>query len=175
MLIGFTATVLNADELYIWQDKRGEKHITQEPPPEGAQTNSIIGYTPQPEEEVKRYEQQRHIEFENQLVEQRRQEALEARKKAGEARSAAQKAKIDADRVARKAQEYIDSHDRNQYMRRAFKYERRKAAEEASAARQKAQEAEKKAKDAEQKARLADQLLQEVLQQTQDTDQNHGQ
>ena len=81
ILIWFTAAVSNANELYIWQDKRGEKHITQEPPPEGAQTNSVIEYTPQPEEKVKQYEAQQRIEFENQLVEQRRQEALKQTRK----------------------------------------------------------------------------------------------
>ena len=81
ILIWFTAAASNANELYIWQDKRGEKHITQEPPPEGAQTNSVIEYTPQPEEKVKQYEAQQRIEFENQLVEQRRQEALEQTRK----------------------------------------------------------------------------------------------
>jgi hypothetical protein len=171
----FNAAVSNADKLYIWTDKSGETHITQEPPPEGVQSNSVIDYTPQPEKEVKRYEQQQQIKFETQRLDQRRQEALAARKKADAARREAQQARIEADTVTRKAQEYIDTHNRNQYMRRAFKYERRKAAEEADAAQEKAREAEKRAQAAEEEAQLAAQRLQQALQQTPQTDQNRGQ
>jgi len=175
IVVCLTAAVSIADELYIWTDKSGEEHITQEPPPEGVQTNSVIEYTPQPEKAVKQYEQQQQIEFESQRVEQRRQEALEARRKAEQTRKEAQQARIEADAVTRQSQEYIDTHNRNQYMRRAFKYERRKAAEDADAARQKALAAEKRAEDAEEKAQLADQRLQQALEQTRETDQNRGQ
>ncbi|MEJ2168671.1 MAG: DUF4124 domain-containing protein, partial [Desulfobacterales bacterium] len=130
-LFWFTAAVSTADELYIWQDKSGVRHITQEAPPEGAHTNSVIGYTPQPEKEVQQYEQQQRLKSENQLVEQRKREAQEANQKAEEARREAQKAKSEANLVAQEAQKYIDTHNQNQYMRRAFKYERRKAAEDA--------------------------------------------
>ena len=175
IFVCYSAAVSNADQLYIWTDKSGETHITQEPPPEGAQKNSVIEYTPQPEKEVKQYQQQQQIEFATQRLEQRRQEALAARKKAGEARREAQQARIEADTVTRKAQEYIDTHNRNQYMRRAFKYDRRKAAEGADAAQEKALEAEKRAQAAEKEAQAAAQRLQQALQQTPLTDQNRGQ
>jgi hypothetical protein len=173
--VWFVAAVSNADELYIWTDKSGEEHITQEPPPEGAHTNSTVEYTPEPEGKVRQYHQQQRRELENYFVNKRRQEALEARRKAAEARREAQEASVEADLITKQSQQYIDTHNRNQYMRRAFKYERRKAAEKAEAARQGAQMAAKKAEEAEEEARMAEQRLQQALQWERDAGRNSGQ
>jgi len=175
LLIWLVTAASNADELYIWTDKGGEQHITQEPPPQGAQSNSIVEYTPEPAKEVKQYEQRQQLELENYRLEQRRQEALAARRQADEARREAQQARIEADVVARQSQAYIDTHDRNQYMRRAYRYGRRKAAEEADAARQKAMAAEKRAVAAEEKAQSAEQRLRQALQESREMDQDRAQ
>jgi hypothetical protein len=175
LFVWLAAAVSNADELYIWTDKSGGAHITQEPPPKGAQNKSVMKYTPEPEQEVQRYQRHQQRKLENFFVDQRRQEALEARREAEQARREAEQARIKANLLTRQAQEYIETHNRNQYMRRAFKYERRKAAEEAEAARQRAREAEKRAKNAEEKARLAEQGLQRALQWDFEIGQNSGQ
>jgi hypothetical protein len=173
--VWLASAVSNADELYIWTDKSGGEHITQEPPPQGAQTNSVLKYTPEPEKEVQRYQQRQRQEVENYFVDQRRQEALEARRNADQARREAQEARIKADLVTRQSQEYIETHDRNQYMRRAFRYERRMAAEKAEAAQQNARQAAKKAEKAEERARLAEQRLQQALQWDFEIGRNSGQ
>jgi hypothetical protein len=168
LFVWLVAAVSSADKLYIWTDKSGGEHITQEPPPKGAQTNSVMNYTPEPEKEVQRYRQRQRQELENYFVGQRRQEALDARSKADQTRREAEEARIEADLVTRQSQEYIETHNRNQYMRRAFKYERRKAAEKAEAARQNARQAAKVAREAEEKARLAEQRLQQALKRRKD-------
>jgi len=172
--VWLVASVSNADELYIWTDKNGGQHITQEPPPAGIQPNSTMEYTPEPKGEVREYLQQQR-ELGIYFVDKRRQEALEARRKAAEARREAKEASVAADLITRQSQEYIDTHNRNQYMRRAFKYERRKAAEKAEAARQGAQKAAEKAEKAEEEAQLAEQRLQQALQREREAGRNPGQ
>ena len=173
--VWLAAAVSNADQLYIWTDKSGEAHITQEPPPAGIQPNSTVEYTPEPKREVRQFRQQQRRELSDYFVDKRRQEALEARRQAAEARREAEEARVAADLITRQSQEYIDTHNQNQYMRRAFKYERRKAAEKAEAARQSAQQAVKKAEQAEEAARLAEQRLQQALQWERETEPNPGQ
>jgi|GEM_PF-539514 len=159
LVLGFMNTALKADRLYIWTAPSGVEHITEQPPPAGAKTNSVIDYTPESKKQVEQYEQQQQESLENWRLKQRRREALEARKKADEAQQEALKVRAKAQSAARTAKEYIETHNRNQYMRRAYKYELRKAAEDAATARQQAQEAEKRAKEAEERARLAEERL----------------
>jgi hypothetical protein len=164
LVLGFMNTALKADRLYIWTDQTGVEHITEQPPPAGAKTNSVIDYTPESEKQVEQYEQQQQESLENWRLKQRRREALAAGKKADEAQQEALKARAKAQSAARAAKEYIETHNRNQYMRRAYKYELRKAAEDADTARQQAQAAEKRAKEAQDRARLAEERLQHTLQ-----------
>ena len=60
------------------------------------------------------------------------------------------------------AKEYIDTHDRNQYMRRAHKYEMKKKAGEAEAAVDQANAAAEKARKAEEKAKRAEEELNNI-------------
>jgi colicin import membrane protein len=175
LFLGFTAVGINADLLYIWTDKAGVEHITEEPPPAGAKTNSVMEYTPESEEQVEQYEQQKQKSVENWLIERRKQEASAARKKADEAQQEALEARAKADSAAKAAREYIETHNRNQYMRRAYKYQLRKAAEDANTAREQALEAEKRAQEAGEIARRAEERLQQDLQEAGRGEQTTGQ
>jgi len=71
-------------------------------------------------------------------------------------------ASLSADKVyswTHDAKEYIDTHDHNQYMRRAHKYEMRKKAGDADAALDQANAAVEKARKAEEKAKRAEEEL----------------
>jgi hypothetical protein len=71
-------------------------------------------------------------------------------------------ASLSADKVytwTDNAKEYIDTHDRNQYMRRAHKYEMKKKASEADAAIDQANAAAEKARKAAEKAKRAEEEL----------------
>jgi hypothetical protein len=85
-------------------------------------------------------------------------EELKAQKAAEEAR----KTRGEADATVKDAKEYIDTHDRNQYMRRAYKYEMKKKAGEAEAAVDRANAAAEKARKAEEKAKRAEEDLNNV-------------
>jgi hypothetical protein len=174
LFLGFTAAGLNADRLYIWTDKAGVEHITEEPPPAGAKTNSVMEYTPESKEQVEKYEQRKQKSVENWFIERRRQEALAARKKAEQAQKEALEARANAESTAQAAREYIETHNRNQYMRQAYKYQLRKAAEDANTAREQALEAEKRAQEAEERARLAEERLQQDLQEAGQGEQTTG-
>jgi hypothetical protein len=161
IIIFFLATTgpLSADKVYTWTDKDGNVHITDQPPPEGANVRDVIKYKPQSEEEV----------LQNQRQQQMRENAVDRKRKLEEAQNAelkAQKAAEEANITRGKAEtavkdanDYIDTHDRNQYMRRAHKYEMKKKAGEAEAAVDQANAAAEKARKAEEKAKRAEEEL----------------
>jgi len=150
---------LSADKIYTWTDANGNLHITDEPPPENARVQDVINYKPQPQNEV--IEDQRRQEIQTETAE-RKQKVQEAKKAELEAQKAAEDARLareKADAAAKDANEYIQTHDRNQYMRRAFKYEMKQKAREAETALKQARAAEEKARAAEEKAkRTAEEL-----------------
>jgi hypothetical protein len=160
----FLATTgpVSADKVYTWTDKDGNVHITDQPPPEGANVRDVIKYKPQPEEEV----------MKNQRQQQMRENAVDRKRKLEEtqnaelkAQKAAEEAKIErdkADAAVKDAKQYIDTHDRNQYMRRAHKYEMKKKASEAEAAVDQANAAAEKARKAEEKAKRAEAELNNI-------------
>ena len=91
-------------------------------------------------------------------LQQAEQQARQAQEQLEAARQKAAEAEREAQQTIQQSKEYIDSHDNNQYMRRAFRYKLRMAAEAAQAAQAKAQEAADQVKQAEQ--RVADALQQ---------------
>lgn len=150
---------LSADEVYTWTDKDGDLHITDEPPPQDATVRNVIKYKPQPEKEIQEIQRQQQMR-ENAVDRKRKLEEaqnldLEAQKAAEEAKTARDK----ADAAVKDAKEYIDTHDRNQYMRRAYKYEMKKKAGEANTAVDRANAAAEKARKAEEKAQRAEEKL----------------
>lgn len=161
IIIFFFATTgpLSADKVYTWTDKDGNVHITDQPPPEGANVSNVTTYKPQSEKEV----------LENQRQQQMRENAVDRKRKLKEAQNAelkaqkaAEEAKIErdkADAAVKDANDYIDTHDRNQYMRRAHKYEMKKKSGEAEAAVDQANAAAEKARKAEEKAKRAEEEL----------------
>jgi len=154
-----TTGSLNADKVYTWTDKDGNLHITDQPPPEGANVRNVIKYKPRPEKEVQEIQRQQQIWIN---AAERKRKLEEAQKAKLEAQKAAEEAKIargKANAAVKDAKEYIDTHDRNQYMRRAHKYEMKKKASEANAAVDQANAAAEKARKAAEKAKRADKEL----------------
>jgi hypothetical protein len=163
-IIFFFATTgpLSADKVYTWTDKDGNLHITDQPPPEGANVRNVTTYKPQSEKEV--LENQRQQQMRENAVD-RKQKLEEAQKAELKAQKAAEEAKIardKADAAVKDAKEYIDTHDRNQYMRRAYKYEMKKKASEADAAVDQANAAAEKARKAEEEAKRAKEELNNI-------------
>jgi hypothetical protein len=163
-IIFFFATTgpLSADKVYTWTDKDGNLHITDQPPPEGANVRNVIKYKPQSEKEV--LENQRQQQMRENVVD-RKQKSEEAQNAEQKAQKAAEEAKIardKADVAVKDAKEYIDTHDRNQYMRRAHKYEMKNKAGEAEAAVDQANAAAEKARKAEEKSKRAEEELNNI-------------
>ena len=161
IIIVFFATTgpLSADKVYTWTDKDGNVHITDQPPPEGAKVRNVTTYKPQSEKEVMKNQRQQQMR-ENAV--DRKRKLAEAQNAELEAQKAAEEAKITrgkADAAVKDAKGYIDTHDRNQYMRRAHKYEMKKKAGEAEAAVDQANAAAEKARKAEEKAKRAEEEL----------------
>jgi hypothetical protein len=87
---------------------------------------------------------------------------VEAQNAVLKAQKAAEEAKITrgkADAAVKDAKEYNDTHNRNRYMRRAYKYEMKKKASEAEAAVDQAKAAAEKARKSEEKAKRAEEEL----------------
>lgn len=164
IVIFFFATTgpLSADKVYTWTDKDGNLHITDQPPPESAKVRSVTTYKPQPEKEVLENDRQQQMR-ENAL--ERKQKLEEAQNAELEAQKAAEEAKITgdkADAAVKDAKDYIDTHDRNQYMRRAYKYEMKKKAGEAEDAVGQANAAAEKARKAKEKVKRAEEELNDI-------------
>ena len=164
IIIFFFATTgpLSADKVYTWTDQDGNVHITDQPPPEDANVSNVTTYKPQSEKEI----------LENQRQQQMRENAVDRKRKLEEtqnaelkAQKAAEEAKIErdkADAAVKDAKQYIDTHDRNQYMRRAHKYEMKKKAGEAEAAVDQANAAAEKVRKAEEKAKRSEEELNNI-------------
>jgi hypothetical protein len=164
IIVFFFATVgpLSADKVYTWTDKDGHLFITDQPPPESANVSNVTTYKPQSEKEV--LKNQRHQQMQENAADRKRklEEAQNAELKAQKAAEEARITRGEADATVKDAKEYIDTHDRNQYMRRAYKYEMKKKAGEAEATVDRANAAAEKARKAEEKVKRAEEDLNNV-------------
>lgn len=145
-----------ADQVYTWTDKEGNMHITAEPPPKNARVQDVITYEPRPDETIPDAEQRRDSESEPAPGEPESDDVRQARTRAEKARKEAEIASAKAAEVTKAAEKYIETHNRNEYMRRAHKYKMRKAADDAKAAQEQARIAEEKAIEAEKKAKMVE-------------------
>jgi hypothetical protein len=156
LLLFFANTELLADQVYTWTDKDGNMHITAEPPPKNVRVKDVITYEPRADETVPGAEQHRDSETQVAPGEQESAEVGRARTRAKKARQEAETARAKAEEATKAAEKYIETHNRNEYMRRAHQYQMRKAAEDAKAAREQARIAAEKAIEAEKKMKLAE-------------------
>jgi hypothetical protein len=145
-----------ADQVYTWTDKDGNMHITAEPPPKNARIEDVLKYKPQPDKAVSDTEQPRDSEAAAALGEPQSDEVRQARINAEKARKEAKIARAKAEELTKAAEKYIETHNRNEYMRRAHQYKMRKAADDAKTAQEQARIAEEKAIEAEKKVKLAE-------------------
>jgi len=164
IIIFFFATTgpLSADKVYTWTDKDGNLHITDQPPPKSAKVRNVIKYKPKSEKEILENQRQQRMWIN---AAERKRKLEDAQNAELEAQKAAEEAKIKrskADAAVKEAKEYIDTHDRNQYMRRAHKYEMKKKASEAEAAVDQANAAAEKARKAAEKAKRAEEGLNDI-------------
>ena len=163
LLIGFILVLivlanseLSADQVYTWTDKDGDMHITAEPPPKNARVKDILKYEPQLDNAVPDTEQRPDSKAAAAPGQPESEEVRQARTRAEKARKEAEIASARAEEATKAAEKYIETHNRNEYMRRAYQYQMRKAAGDAKAAQQQARIAEEKAVEAEKKAKLAE-------------------
>ena len=147
---------LRAAEVYTWTDENGNLHITQDPPPKKAKLKDTVIYEPQSAAKILENERRQKEASEAAAERQKSDEVLKARAEADQARKDAETAAAKAEEAARMAKEYIETHNRNQYMRRVYQYQMEKAAEDAKAAQERAKAAEQRAIEAEKKASLAE-------------------
>jgi len=151
---------LQSAEVYTWTDENGNLHITQEPPPKKAKLKETMTYQPQPAIKDSETERRQKAVDEAAAEKLKSTELQKARAEAEQARKEAEIAEAQAEEAARMAKEYIETHNRNQYMRRAYQYQMEKAAADAEAAQERARLAEQRAIEAEKKARLAQEQTQ---------------
>ncbi len=151
-----TFTELRAAEVYTWTDENGNLHITQDPPPKKAKLKDTMTYQPQSAVKDLEIERRQKAADEAATEKQKSDELLKAKAEAEQARNEAEIAAAKAEEAARMAKEYIETHNRNQYMRRVYQYQMEKAAEDAKAAQERAKAAEQRAIEAEKKAAVAE-------------------
>ena len=162
LLLFFANAEVFADQVYTWTDKDGNMHITAEPPPQNARVKDVIKYEPRPEETVTDAQQRPDSEAEAAPGEPESDDVRQARTRAEKARKEAEIASARAEEATKAAQKYIETHNRNEYMRRAYKYQMRKAAEEAKAAQEQARIAAEKAIEAEKRAKFVEERAREL-------------
>jgi len=150
------SAALQAAEVYTWTDADGNLHITQDPPPKKAKLKETMTYQPQSLTKSLEIERRQKAADEAAAEKQKSDELLKVRAEAEQARKEAEIAVAKADEAARMAKEYIETHNRNQYMRRAYQYQMEKAAEDAKVAQERAEAAEKRAIEAEKKFQQAE-------------------
>ena len=153
---------LNAAKVYTWTDKKGNLHISEEPPPGNAKVKDVIDYKPKADKEAEASGTPPEEGHDGPLIKRRQQEARSAREQAKEAAREAQAAQTKANQAVKKANEYINTHNRNQYMRRVHKYEMRKVAEDAKKAQEQARVATEKAHTAEKRAQAVEEQAQKA-------------
>jgi hypothetical protein len=157
-LIFQSASGLLAGSIYTWTDKNGAVHITETPPPPGAAVEDAMSNPPESPAPAQPSPPPQSIgDWE---VQQAEQQARQAQEQLEAARQKAAEAEQEAQQTIRQSEEYIDTHDNNQYMRRVLKYQLRQAADAAQAAETKAEEAADQVKQAEQDAAAAEQQVQ---------------
>ena len=159
-LIFQSASGLRAGSIYTWTDKNGAVHITETPPPPGAAVEDALSNPPESPAPVRPAQPQPPQSIGDWEVQQAEQQARQAQEQLEAARQKAAEAEREAQQTIRQSEEYIDTHDNNQYMRRVFKYELKQAADAAQAAEAKAQEAAGQVQQAEQNAAAAEQQVQ---------------
>jgi hypothetical protein len=157
-LIFQSASGLWADSIYTWTDKNGAVHITETPPPPGAAVEDALSNPPESPNPVEPSQPPQSVG--NWEVEQAEQQARQAQEQLEAARQHAAEAEQEAQQTIRQSEEYIDTHDNNQYERRVFKYELKQAADAAQVAEAKAREAAAQVQQAEQNAADAQQQVQ---------------
>jgi hypothetical protein len=156
LLLCWTNSEVFADQVYTWTDKDGNMHITAKPPPKNARVEDILKYEPQPDKAVPDTEQPRDSEAAAAPGKPESDEVRRARTKAEKAIKEAKIARTKAEELTKAAEKYIETHNRNEYMRRAHQYKMRKAADDAKAAQEQARIAEEKAIEAQKKVKLAE-------------------
>jgi type IV secretory pathway VirB10-like protein len=159
-LILQSASGLLAGSIYTWTDKNGAVHITETPPPPGAAVEDAMSNPPESPAPAPVQPSPPPQSIGDWEVQQAEQQAMQAQEQLEAARQKAAEAEQEAQQTIRQSEEYIDTHDNNQYMRRVLKYQLRQAADAAQAAEAKAQEAAGQVQQAEQDAAAAEQQVQ---------------
>ena len=156
------ANLLWAESIYTWTDQNRVVHITDTLPPAGVPVDEVMDNPPKAASRARSGLPQPQS-VGNWEMQQAEQQARQAAQQLQQAEKNAQQTKQEAERTIRESQEYIDSHDNNQYMRRALKYQLKQARNAIWASALKVEEAADQLKQAEQNDEAARQQLHEAL------------
>lgn len=159
-------TDLWAGSIYTWTDQNHVVHITETPPPPGVVPDDVMNNPP---EQPSRAQpgSQKPQSIGSWEIQQAEQQARQASQQLEQAQKHAQQVKQEAERIIRDSQQYIDTHDNNQYMRTAHKYQLRQARNAILESEAKVQDAADQLRQAEQNAVASQQQLKEAQRGTQ--------
>jgi hypothetical protein len=162
LLTGMLAAFAYAGKIYTWTDENGVTHITEKPPPPGAQGQDVIEYTPKTDKQIEEIRRGQQTVREQQEMERAQQEAKDATRRAEQAKAKAAELSAVADQAFQRSEEFkkttsytIRRWQKNKTTRLRLEAEANQAREIASAAAQEAAELEKRAKAAEKRAEEA--------------------
>jgi hypothetical protein len=139
--------------VYTWTDAKGKLHITDDPPPLGANLKDVVESPALSPAEIQQNQLQRQRRSEQRREEQRGSTVDEALRRAREAEEEAQKAIQRADEQTQQALDYRKRFGNTPSRREQFKYKIREEEQKAEAARMEAQAAVDRAKAAAEEAR----------------------
>lgn len=161
MLLG-PALQPDAANVYTWTDKDGVVHITDQPPPAGAEVVDVIPYqkqAPAQTEEIDRRQQ----ELREQVIrDDQRREAEAARRRAREAEKRAQEAVERANRKTQYTNETIQNLPGSKYRYKALYGHTRRMLQESEEAQAQAKQAVEEARRAAEEAQAAEENIQPI-------------
>lgn len=165
-LTGMLAVFADAGKIYTWTDEYGVTHITEKPPPPGAQGQDVIEYIPKTDEQIEEIRRGQQTVQKQQEIMRAQQEAKHARRRAEQAKARATELSVIADQAFQRSEEFkkttsytVRRWQKNKPTRLRLEAEANQAREKASAAAQEAAELDKRARAAEKRA--AETLAQE--------------
>jgi hypothetical protein len=150
--------LLHAALVYLWTDNDGNMHITDQPPPAGAQQYDVLRYTPprRIQNEGKRPAESDEPADEDSQIEQICRVAERARRIAGDAEDIAAAARTQAEKKRKEAEDFKERVGYDDDRLENFKDDIREREEAARRAEMFAEQAGVQAREAELQAKMAE-------------------
>jgi chromosome segregation ATPase len=137
-------------------------HITETPPPSGVAVDNVMNNPTSSPPSSRQNGQAQSQSIGDWEVRQAEVEVRQAQQQLQTAEKNAQQAEMQAQETIQRSEQFIDTHDKNQYMRRVFKFQLKQAKNAAEDAGAKTQEVIDQLTQAEQQYQAAQQQLKEA-------------